>query len=607
MSKQNRIRFLNRLIERLEGRLIFMERSSNRYSWLRLIVFFGGIAISAIFFFLGFLELFFAGLAITFLSFIVVATIHRRMDHAIEKHKLWLTIKRRHVARAELDWSNLPPAVQVPERGIELDLDLTGEYSLHRLINTAVTSDGGQRLIEWLATTTPDPEVTLKRQQLVRELVTMPLFRDRLTLSAVLTNGDNRPWHSDHLLQWLKSHRLSRSILAWLVLLTILAILNLIFLVLNWTGTAPAIWQITFLVYVVLFFLRSRELGEPFHEAAALRDGLEQLSAVFLQLESFGFSQTPNLQMLCEPFTSGEGQPSKIMSRLNRVVAATGIRGNPLFWLFLNAIMPWDYIFAWQLDRLRSDLRKRLPVWMDIWFEMEALSSLATLAYMNPHYTFPEFVRSTDSDNGPFFQASEMGHPLIPDDQKVCNDFAIDDLGTIVLISGSNMSGKSTFLRTVSLNLVLGQAGGPVDAASMRCRPVRLHTCIRISDSVTDGISYFYAEVKCLKALLQELDRQHPLPLFYFIDEIFQGTNNRERMIGSRAYVRALTGQSGLGLLSTHDLDLVHLSDEVQAIKNVHFRDDVADGRMVFSYLLHPGPSPTTNALKIMRQEGLPV
>ncbi len=110
-----------------------------------------------------------------------------------------------------------------------------------------------------------------------------------------------------------------------------------------------------------------------------------------------------------------------------------------------------------------------------------------------------------------------------------------------------------------------------------------------------------------MKALLDELDKEHPLPLFYFVDEIFQGTNNRERMIGSRAYVRALTGKSGLGLLSTHDLDLVHLSDEMQSVKNLHFRDDVIDGRMVFSYVLHSGPSPTTNALKIMQQEGLPV
>jgi len=607
MSKKNRIRVLKRLIERLEGRLISMERSSNRFSWLRLVVFFGGVAISAIFFFLGFLELFFAGLVITFLAFLLVAAIHRRMDHTIEKHKLWISIKRTHVARAQLDWSNLPPAEQGPETGIELDLDLTGEFSVHRLINTAVTSDGGRRLIEWLATTTPDPEVIRKRQQLVRELVTVPLFRDRLTLSATVASGDNRAWHSDHLLQWLKSHKLSRSIFVWMLLLASLAILNLIFLVLNLTGVAPAIWQISFLVYAILFLLRSRELGEPFHEAAALRDGLEQLSAVFRQLESFGFRQTPKLRLLCEPFSSGEGQPSKLLARLNRVVAATGIRGNPLFWLILNAIMPWDYIFAWQLDRLRSDLRKRLPEWMDIWFELEALSSLASLAYLNPHYSFPVFVQATDSEKSPIFQATELGHPLIPDDHKVCNDFAIDDLGTIVLISGSNMSGKSTFLRTVSLNLVLGQAGGPADAAYMRCRPVRLHTCIRISDSVTDGISYFYAEVKCLKALLDELDRQHPLPLFYFVDEIFQGTNNRERMVGSRAYVRALTGKLGLGMLSTHDLDLVHLSDEVQTIENVHFRDDVADGRMVFSYLVHSGPSPTTNALKIMRQEGLPV
>jgi len=141
----------------------------------------------------------------------------------------------------------------------------------------------------------------------------------------------------------------------------------------------------------------------------------------------------------------------------------------------------------------------------------------------------------------------------------------------------------------------------------MRTDFFRLFTCIRISDSIADGVSYFYAEVQCLKSLLDELERDHPLPVCYCIDEIFRGTNNRERLIGSRAYIRALAGKPGIGLISTHDLELVHLADEIPKINNYHFTDQVLDGQMVFDYLLHGGPSPTTNALKIMRMEGLPI
>jgi len=172
--------------------------------------------------------------------------------------------------------------------------------------------------------------------------------------------------------------------------------------------------------------------------------------------------------------------------------------------------------------------------------------------------------------------------------------------------SGSS-AGKSTFLKTVGINLALAFAGGPVDAQGLETALFRLHTCIRISDSVVDGISYFYAEVRCLKSLLAALQAQDRHPLFYFIDEIFRGTNNRERLIGSRAYIRALASREGIGLISTHDLELVQLAGEIPNLKNYHFRDDVSDGRMVFDYTVNPGPSPTTNALRIMRMEGLPI
>jgi DNA mismatch repair ATPase MutS len=244
---------------------------------------------------------------------------------------------------------------------------------------------------------------------------------------------------------------------------------------------------------------------------------------------------------------------------------------------------------------------------MDTWFELEALNSLANHAYLNPHYSFPDIEPKHNNRSSAVFEASELGHPLIPDDEKICNDFTVQDLGQIDIFTGSNMSGKSTFLKTVGINLVLAFAGGPVDARHLRTIPFRLFTCIRISDSVTDGVSYFYAEVKCLKALLTALREEDSLPLFYFIDEIFRGTNNRERLIGSQAYIQALAGNRGVGLISTHDLELVNLADKLEGLCNYHFRDDVVDGRMIFNYQLHSGPSPTTNALKIMRLEGLPV
>ena len=169
------------------------------------------------------------------------------------------------------------------------------------------------------------------------------------------------------------------------------------------------------------------------------------------------------------------------------------------------------------------------------------------------------------------------------------------------------MSGKSTFLRTLGINQVLAFAGAPVNASKMKTGLLRLFTCIQVSDSLADGFSYFYAEVRRLKILLDLLKDDDPLPVFYLIDEIFRGTNNQERRIGSQSYLRALIRAKGSGVVSTHDLELAKLSDMHSNIINFHFRDDVREGKMHFDYQLRPGPSPSTNALKIMKNEGLPI
>jgi DNA mismatch repair ATPase MutS len=239
---------------------------------------------------------------------------------------------------------------------------------------------------------------------------------------------------------------------------------------------------------------------------------------------------------------------------------------------------------------------------LDVWYELEALCSLATFAYLNPEFVFPTI------EPGYIVSARQIGHPLIAADERICNDFALDTLGEVVIVTGSNMSGKSTFLRTLGVNLILAYAGGVVSAQELRVGLFRPFTCIKVSDSVVDGFSYLYAEVRRLKALLTALqDDENERPLFFLIDEIFRGTNNQERLIGSRSYIRALVGGNGVGLISTHDLELIKLADEFSQISNYHFREEVINGKMAFDYQLRTGPSPTTNALKIMKLEGLPV
>jgi ABC-type multidrug transport system fused ATPase/permease subunit len=622
MTKGSRLRALQNQIRRLQGRLEELERVSGRFAWARLAVIVIGFILSGAAFFLVGPWLLAITLALNLVAFAIVVHFHRQIEDGIAKYRIWLDTKTAQVARARLDWANMPPATLQQEHPLELDFDLVGEHSLHRLLDTAVSDGGSRRLREWLATTNPDPEESVRRQQLAQELAPLSLFRGKLILNGTLASNPHQKWHSDRLLTWLKRREGPSSLRAWLLLSAVLAALNILFLVLYLLASWPPIWLATFVLYFSLYAIKSRELDKPFKEASHLRDALEQLLAVFQQLETYTYRTTPFLRALCAPFLDPSDRPSNQLRRINRIVNATGIRGNPIFWFILNVLVPWDFYFAYQLEKYKDDIADRLPQWMNVWFELEALSSLANLAYLNPHYTFPEIAvaevvnESTDdrseNDRPAVFQARDLGHPLLPEEEKVCNNFTVEKLGQVGLFTGSNMSGKSTFLRTVGTNLILAFAGGPVNAAYLRTIPFRLHTCIRISDSVTDGVSYFYAEVKCLKSLLTELESQQGTeralnPLFYFVDEIFRGTNNRERLIGSRAYIQAVAGKYGVGIIATHDLELIHLAEEIPAIKNYHFTDDVVDGRMVFDYKLHPGPSPTTNAVKIMQMEGLPI
>ncbi|HEX9074340.1 MAG TPA: hypothetical protein VF932_01110, partial [Anaerolineae bacterium] len=372
---------------------------------------------------------------------------------------------------------------------------------------------------------------------------------------------------------------------------------------LNVFAGLPPIWVISLAVYAAFYFFQQNSLNTVFSALLRMDAELDRFRAILRYLETAPYAGHPALAELCEPFRDPRNSPSAQIRRIKITTAGVGLRSNPVMGLLLNVVLPWDFFFAFLADHYRAQVVQTLPLWVQVCYELDALLALANFAYLNPGYTFPELAANAR----PVLQTEELGHPLIPESHRVCNDFSVDGLGEVAIITGSNMAGKSTFIKTVGTNLCLGYAGAPVCARHWRSAPFRLHTCIRITDSIVDGFSYFYAEVKCLKALLKELESNNALPLLYLIDEIFRGTNNRERLLGSRAYLQALVGKNGIGLLATHDLELAGLADRYAQLHNYHFEDEVADDRLVFDYKIHPGPSPTTNALKIMQMEGLPV
>ena len=602
-TKPERLAALARQITRTDRLSARLRRQSDRLSNVRLITALLGIGITLPLVASNVARGWGIALGIAFaVAFIVVVSLHRRVQAHMDDLREWRAIKQGHIARATLDLEKLPPLMTfpAPPHMLETDLDLA---RLHQVMNVATTQAGALRLRDWLVHPTLELEVLHQRQTLVRELVKQPLFRDKLTRYARLTNqarvigGDA----GETLVDWLQ--RSAPPLPPLLVIgLTVLSLVNISLIVAAFAGfQTDALVLPGLLIYGAVFASQFRRVQSVIEDALTLEGALRRLRGVMTYLARRRFPQSSPLATLIQPIVTA--QPARRLARAEQIVGGAALRFNPIFWLLVNAVFPWDFLFAAALGRLRAQLRDEVPLWLDVWHELEALSSLAALAYLNPADVFP-----TIDPNAPaLLDAVTLGHPLIPDGRRVPNTFRMAHTGEIALVTGSNMSGKSSFLRALGVNLALAYAGGAVRADALIVRPMRLFTSMRVTDTLEDGISYFYAEVRRLKELLDALDTPDAPPMFYLIDEIFRGTNNRERLIGSRAYIRALVRRNGAGLIATHDLELAALADSLPSLSNYHFREYFADGQMVFDYTLHTGASPTTNALQVMALAGLPV
>jgi hypothetical protein len=507
-----------------------------------------------------------------------------------------------------LNWDAIPePDVgSVPgNHPFANDLNIVGRHSLHQLIDTAIYPGGSQALLRWLTRPEPDTDALRTRHKIVQELTPMAHFRDRLHLEAerVKSHQSEKDWDMDTLLKWLR-YPIRNKLVPPLLILGSLSVLNMVLLVLWLSNVIGPYVAFSFVLYLLVYNFNSDKIAGLFNDAYQIEKLLKRFRTVLVYLESYSFHRQPNLKALCRVFQDPDNRPSQFIKGIIRLAAAASSQASDLVWFLLNAAVPWDMFFAWRLQAYKSRLEPRLTTWLNKFYELEALCSLANFAWINPHYTFS---LPSEGNGQPMLEATGLGHPLIPESQKVTNDLTIDAVGHILLITGSNMAGKSTFLRTVGINLALCFAGGPVNADAFRTIPFRLFTSINVNDSLDQGLSHFYAEVRRLRALLEELKRPHEYPLFFFVDEIFKGTNNRERLIGSTAFLKNVAGRNGAGMVSTHDLELAQLDEEISVLSNWHFEETIKDDKMSFEYKLKPGPCPTTNALKIMEMEGLPV
>ncbi|MBL9123389.1 MAG: hypothetical protein JNG90_07130, partial [Planctomycetaceae bacterium] len=318
----------------------------------------------------------------------------------------------------------------------------------------------------------------------------------------------------------------------------------------------------------------------------------------------------PELARLRDELVELGGGAHAELAHLGRIMDLANLRFSAMVYGVVQALTLWDLHVLVRIERWQARSGQYAARWFAALGRLEALAGIASLAHDQPDWTFP-LVR-TEAEGEALIAARQLGHPLLADAARVANDVSVGPPGSFLLVTGSNMSGKSTLLRAIGTNVVLAQAGAPVCAASLSLPPLRLATSMRVQDSLEDGVSFFLAELKRLKEAVdaaRDGEGRHGQRLLYLFDEILQGTNTVERQIAVRTVLKHLLAQGAIGAISTHDLDLAHSAELADAAQPVHFResfvDDAGGRRMTFDYQLRPGVATTTNALKLLEMVGL--
>lgn len=311
-----------------------------------------------------------------------------------------------------------------------------------------------------------------------------------------------------------------------------------------------------------------------------------------------------------ESFLFLQRREVKKIGYMNFFLDILSLRGNPVFWILIHIFLPFDAIFSLFLYFVVKKIKSNISAWQNEIDEFDLIASFARLKVENPEFRFfslPSESRFCGNDScQDNIKVSNMGHPLISRGKRVCNSLQLAKESPLVLLTGSNMSGKSTFLRAFATNILLANMGAPVCAEKFSLPSMRILCAIRVDDSLSEGTSYFYAEVKRLAEILRQL-KTSVEPTMFFIDEIFKGTNNKERYLGSLSILKAFLEMNAFGFVSTHDLALTELAQQETGLRNMHFREHIEDNKLTFDYTLKEGPCPTTNALFIMKMAGLPI
>jgi hypothetical protein len=533
--------------------------------------------------------------------FVAVAIYHSRILRRKSFAERAVDVYRKGLGRIEDRWignGQQAPRAEASSSLYATDLDLFGAGSLFELLSQARTCMGEDTLAHWLLAPSSVSEIT-ERHTAIAELRSRLDLREDMAILGEDGEKLKTGVHPKALLQWASQPtQLKQQNLRWTaLLLAILAIAGAI--VWGETGIKTPF----FLVLVVEAFL-AFSLRDPLDKVFAGTDralaDLELLSSLLARLEHEQFTSS-RLLLLKQQLSSHTIPGSKAIEHLRTIVQYIDSRDNIVIRLFDKPLM-YSVQVAFAAEAWRRTHGKEVSSWLNAVGEMEALLSLAAYSYEHPADPFPEF-----REGAPTFHAEEVGHPLIPAAKCVRNTVSISGKTRALLISGSNMSGKSTLMRTVGINTVLAMAGAPVRAQRLQLTPLHVAASILINDSLQEGSSRFYAEITRLRHICDLAEQKHP-PILFLLDELLQGTNSKDRLIGAEAVVSELIDSGAIGIISTHDLALTEMQRSGEGrLHNMHLQDEIEDGKMKFDFKLRDGVVTKSNGVELMRLIGLKV
>ena len=584
------------------------DARGTRNANLNVALFFGALIALGVATF-GDLPLFFGVAALLFGTFIAAFARLGRLNRLRRRYHILWQVNDEGPKRLRRQWSELPlrePGTAPADHPYAADLDLTGHASLQHLLATTSTPAAQSTLQRWLLF--PASVATAReRQRAVAELAPQIDLRDELALRGRLVSTSQDAY--ERFLAWAEARSWLMP-LPWLIWLTrMLPLLTLVAAVAQLIHlTTYPIWLAFIIINGTLTWLYGRTLNDLLDQVSDRQSAFQPYADLFQLVETQRFEATA-LRRVQETLARDHMRASEMMQRLARIMQYGDVRLS-MFFPVLQALTLWNFHVLWFLERWQRAAGQYARDWLATLSEVEALSALATLAYDNPTWAFPELVEA--GSPAVTLTARNLGHPLLPPATCVGNDVTVGPSGTFLLVTGSNMSGKSTLLRAIGVNVVLAQAGAPVCAAELRLPPIELATSIRVQDSLEQGVSYFMAELRRLKSVVDAAERVRAAgdhTLLFLLDEILHGTNTGERQIAARRIIRHLLHLGATGAVSTHDLTLADASELAALSTPVHFTETFTrkDGipAMTFDYLLHPGIATSTNALKLMEIVGL--